>query len=63
MNIELLKKFYFSLSREEQKILSDRLNRINLATDINKDEEFIKEVVEELFKDYPAIKEYAKTIL
>ena len=63
MNIELLKKFYFSLSREEQKALSDRLNRINLATDINKDEEFIKEVVEELFKDYPAIKTYAESML
>jgi hypothetical protein len=60
MNIELLKKFYFSLSRDEQKLLLDKLNRINLATDINKDEEFIKEVVEELFKDYPVIKEYAE---
>ena len=55
MNTQNLELFFKSLSSEQQKELIGRLERIDLATNINKDQEFINETVEDLFKDYPQI--------
>lgn len=52
-----LEKFFKNLTKEQQTQLIELMGRINLATDINKDEEFLQEALQPLFEQYPFLKE------
>lgn len=52
-----LEKFFKNLTKEQQKQLIDLMGRINLATDINKDREFLDEALKPLFEQYPFLRE------
>ena len=60
MDIKDLEHFFKNLTPQEQTALIERLNRIDLATKINTDKEFLKEVLIELGNDYPTLKEHMK---
>ena len=60
MDIKDLEQFFKNLTPQEQTALIERLNRIDLATKINTDKEFLKEVLIELGNDYPTLKEHMK---
>ena len=55
MDAKGLHEFFIKLKPEQQQELLNRLGRIDLATSINKDQEFINETIEDFLKDYPEI--------
>jgi len=52
-----LRTFFNSLNKEQQTQLIELLGRINLATNINKDREFLNEALQPLFEQYPFLKD------
>lgn len=65
MNTQDLEQFFKSLTPQQQTQLTELMGRINLATNINKDKEFLNEALQPLFEQYPFLKEqmnkYIKT--
>jgi len=59
MNLEKLEQFYSKLTTSQQQELNERLSSMCLAMDINPDQNFINECVEDLFKDYPELEKYS----
>jgi len=51
-------KFLKSLTSQQQKQVVDRISMFVLATNINKDPDFISEAEEDLKKEFPVIGEY-----
>ncbi len=49
--------FRYMAPQQRQKLLS-KMQALNLATNINKDREFLEEALDEIAKEYPFIKEY-----
>ena len=54
--------YYRILTPHQQKELTDGVNRLNLAININPDPEFIVKNVEKLFEDYPILKDCLKEL-
>jgi hypothetical protein len=54
--------YYRILTPHQQKELTDRVNRLNLAININSDPKFIVKNVEKLFEDYPILKDCLKEL-
>lgn len=55
MDIKALHEFFIKLKPEQQQELLNRMGRIDLATSVNRDPEFVNETIEEFLKDYPEI--------
>ena len=51
--------FRYMTPQQRQKFLA-RMKALNLATDINKDPEFLREAINEVSKEYPFVKEILK---
>lgn len=49
--------FRYMTPQQRQKLLS-KVKAFNLATNINKDREFLEEALDEIANEYPFIKEY-----
>ena len=58
-----LETFFKSLTKEQQTQLIDLMGRINLATDINDDREFLEDALQPLFEQYPILKDAMKGLL
>lgn len=58
-----LETFFKSLTKEQQTQLIDLMGRINLATDINNDREFLEDALQPLFEQYPILKDAMKGLL
>lgn len=52
-----LEIFFKTLTKEQQIQLIELMQRINLATSINKDREFLEEALQPLFEQYPFMKD------
>ena len=55
--MDRLENFFKTLTKEQQTQLIELMNRINLATDINTDKEFLNEALQPLFEQYPLLKD------
>lgn len=60
MDIKDLEIFFKNLEPQQRKDLIERLKMIDLATKINPDQEFFKEALTELGKEYLPLQEYIK---
>lgn len=61
INDDVINIIFKYMPPHKQEELISKLKAINLATNINKDPDFLLEAVEELSKEYPFIKEYIET--
>lgn len=52
-----LEQFFKNLTPQEQTQLIEQMGRINLATNINTDREFLNEALQPLFEKYPFLRE------
>lgn len=62
MDIGQIEFIFKYMSQEQREILLNRVASANLATNINKDPEFLKEVLTDLGKDYPFIQQFIETV-
>ncbi len=60
MDIKNLEQFFKNLTKEEQTQLIEWVGRIDLATNINKDRDFLEEALQPLFEKYPFLEECIK---
>ena len=58
MDITELEKYFKNMTPQERQKIISKLNAFNIATDINQNREFQYEAFQEIFQEYPFLKEY-----
>lgn len=57
MDTKKLEFIFSNMTPNERNKFLQKMSALNLATNINKDGEFLAEAIEEVSKDYPFVKE------